>query len=48
MILQRFNVIEGDYGFEPGTSSPEVWHTTKKPPHLHENHNSNKYLIGKF
>ena len=34
MILQRIRIIVGDAGFEPGTSAPEVWCATNKPPHL--------------
>ena len=30
MILQRFRIIVGDAGFEPGTSTPEVWCTTNE------------------
>ena len=29
MILQRFRIIVGDAGIEPGTSAPEVWWATK-------------------
>ena len=34
MILQRIRIIEGDAGFKPGTSAPEVWCVTNEPPHL--------------
>ena len=34
-ILQRFRIIVGDFGFEPGTSAQEVWCATNEPPHLH-------------
>ena len=34
MILQRSRIIEGDAGFEPGTSASEVWRATNEPPHL--------------
>ena len=33
MILQRPRIIEGDAGFEPGTSASEVWRATNEPPH---------------
>ena len=42
MIPQRFKIIVGDAGFEPGTSNSNVWCATpmshhissKEPPHL--------------
>ena len=34
MNLQRPRTIEGDAGFEPGTSAPEVLCSTIDPPHF--------------
>ena len=33
MILQRIRIIVVNAGFEPGTSTPEVWCATNDPPH---------------
>ena len=33
MILQRPRIIVGNAGFEPGSSSSEVWRATNEPPH---------------
>ena len=34
MILLRFRIFVVDTGFEPGTSTSEVWCATNEPPHL--------------
>ena len=38
MILQRIGIIEGDAGFEPRASAPEVCCATNEPPHLQMSH----------